>query len=82
VVTYEIDGQETTYKGLDGDEFHASVRWEGGALVFQIIEHEGGREIPQNTVWTLSDDRSTLQVDGTLTKSGKQSTLTKYVRQP
>src|SRR6202012_2619321 len=53
-VEYEIGGGETIYRGLDGDEFHSSVHWDGAALAFEIIEHEGGSEIPQKTIWTLS----------------------------
>jgi hypothetical protein len=82
-VKYEIGGPETTYTGLDGDQFRSSVRWDGNALVFDTIEHEAGSEIPQKTIWTLSGDRNTLQVDRTITKSGKTShSLTTYVRQP
>lgn len=46
-VKYVIGGPETTYTGLDGDEFGSSVHWDGSALVFDIIEHENGRDIPQ-----------------------------------
>lgn len=53
-VKYEIGGPETTYTGLDGDEFRSSVHWDGSALVFETIEHEDGRDIAQKTVWTLS----------------------------
>jgi hypothetical protein len=82
-VTYEIGGRETTYTGLDGDEFHSSVHWDDRALVFEIVEHENGSEIPQKTVWTLSEDNQMLQVDRRLTKSGKTThSLTQYVRQP
>jgi hypothetical protein len=50
------------YKGLDGDEFHSSAHWNGSALVFDTVEHEGGRQIPETTVWILSEDRNNLQV--------------------
>jgi hypothetical protein len=81
-VTYEIGGRETTYTGLDGDEFHSSVRWDGTTLVFDIIEREGESKIPQKTVWTLSEDNNTLQADRRLTKSGEtKHSLTQYVRQ-
>ena len=46
-VSYEIGGPGTTYKGLDGDEFRSSVRWDGSALFFDTIEHEGESDIPQ-----------------------------------
>ena len=82
-VKYEIEGAPTTYTGLDGDNFRSSVHWDGGTLVFETIEHEDGSEIPQKTVWTLSRDGNTLQVDRDLTKSGKKmhSSIT-YSRQP
>ena len=82
-VSYQIGGPKTTYTGLDGDEFSTSVRWDGKALVFGTIEHEDGSEIPQKTVWTLSEDGNTLQVERGLTKSGKTTnSATMYVRQP
>lgn len=82
-VKYEIGGAETTYTGLDGDEFHSSVHWEGNGLVFDIVEHEDGSVIPQKVIWTLSEDNNTLQVDRTLTKSGQtKHSLTKFVREP
>ncbi len=80
-VKYEIGGPETTYTGLDGDQFRSSVRWDGNALVFDTIEHEAGSEIPQKTVWTLLGDGDVLQVERTMTKSGRTShSLTTYVR--
>ena len=46
-VRYEIGGPGTTYKGLDGDEFRSAVRWEGNTLVFETVETEAGKKIPQ-----------------------------------
>jgi hypothetical protein len=80
-VTYQIGGRETVYKGLDGDKFYTRVHSDGSSLVFEAIEHEGGRRIPEKTVWTLSDDRHSLRVKRQSTKSGKDSSVT-YVRQP
>ena len=82
-VKYEIGGAETTYKGLDGDEFRSTVRWDGKALVFEITEHEGESVVPQKVVWSLSEDSNTLQVDRTSTKSGQtKHSLIKFVREP
>ncbi|MGB7729871.1 MAG: hypothetical protein WBL50_17705 [Candidatus Acidiferrum sp.] len=82
-IKYVIGGPETTYRGLDGDEFHSSVRWDASSLVFNIIEQEGSNEIPQIAVWTLSADGKALQVDRQFTKSGKRThSLTTYIRQP
>jgi hypothetical protein len=82
-VKYEIGGPETVYQGLDGDEFHSSVHWQGSDLIFETIEHEAGSEIPQKTVWTISADRHTLQVEREVIRSGKTNhTSTSFVRQP
>lgn len=82
-VQYVIGGAETTYRGLDGDEFRSSVRWDASSLVFDTMEREGSSEIPQKAVWTLSTDGNALQVDRQFTKSGKTAhSLTIYVRQP
>jgi hypothetical protein len=82
-VKYVIGGPQTTYQGLDGDEFRSSVRWQASSLVFDTIEHEDSNEIPQKAVWTLSADGNVLQVDRQSTKSGKTThSLTTYIRQP
>jgi len=82
-VKYLIGGPETSYKGLDGDEFRSSVRWDGSTLAFETVEHEGGRDIPEKTVWTLFADRNTLQAARQSAKSAKTTpSLTTYVRQP
>jgi hypothetical protein len=82
-VKYVIGGPRTTYKGLDGDKFRSSVRWDASSLVFDSIEREGSNEIPQKAIWTLSADGSALQVDRQVTKSGKTThSLTTYIRQP
>jgi hypothetical protein len=81
-VKYVIGGPETSYKGLDDDEFRTSVRWDGSTLVFDTVERESGREIPEKTVWTLLGDRNTLQVARQSAKSaGTTPSLTTYVRQ-
>jgi hypothetical protein len=82
-VKYVIGGPETSYTGLDGDEFRTSVRWDGSTLVFDTVEHEDGREIPQKTVWILLKDRNTLRIAKQSAKSaGTAPSLTSYVRQP
>jgi hypothetical protein len=82
-VKYVIGGPETTYRGLDGDEFRSTVRWDASRLVFDTIEQEGSTEIPQKVAWTLSADGNELQVDRQFTKSGKTThSLTSYIRQP
>ena len=59
--TYEIGGKELVYIGSDGDEFHARVHWDGDALVFDIVEHEGVRLIRSRDTWTLIDSGKSLQ---------------------
>ena len=60
-LSYEIDGKEVVYTGLDHDEFHTSVHWEGDSLVFNITEHEDGRTIIAKEVCWLSDGGRTLK---------------------
>jgi hypothetical protein len=79
-VNYRIGGAETVYKGLDGDEFHSRVHWDGSALVFETVEHERGQRIPETTVWTISEDGASIQLKRQ-SKSGKNSSVT-YSRQP
>jgi hypothetical protein len=79
-VTYQIGGPETVYKGLDGDKFHSRLHWDGSTLVFEIVEHEAGRTIPQTTVWTLSEDGNAIRQTRQGTKSGKDSSVS-YIRQ-
>ncbi len=59
--TYEIGGKELVYIGSDGDEFHATVHWDGDSLVFEIVEHEGVRLIRSQDTWTLIDSGKSLQ---------------------
>jgi hypothetical protein len=79
VVTYQIGGRETLYKGLDGDKFHSRVHFNGNLLVFDTIEQELGRKIPETTVWTLSEDRDSFQLKR---HSTKKDSLATYVRLP
>jgi len=82
-VTYRNGGPVTVYKGLDGDTFRSSAHWDGSTLVFETIESEDGNEIPEKTVWTLSEDRNSFQVKRRSTKStGKGESFATYVREP
>jgi hypothetical protein len=58
---YEIGGQELIYTGLDGDEFHTKVRWDGESLVFDTVEHERGRQIMSKQTWTLVNGGAVLR---------------------
>ncbi len=60
-LTYEIGGKELVYTGMDGDEYHSTVHWDGDSLVFTTVEHERGRLIPSQETWTLIDSGKSLQ---------------------
>jgi hypothetical protein len=47
-------------------------------MVFDTLEHEGGRKIPETTVWTLSEDHNSFQLKRQSTKG--DSSLT-YIRE-
>jgi hypothetical protein len=68
---FEIGGPEIVYTGLDGDEFHTKVRWDGEALVFDTVEHERGSEILSKQVWTVTDGGKSLREVRQTMKSGK-----------
>jgi hypothetical protein len=82
-VKYLIGGPETSYTGIDGDEFRSPVRLDGSTLVFDTVEHEGDRDIPEKTVWSLLGDRNTFQVARQSAKSARtKPSLITYDRQP
>ena len=58
---YEIGGEELVYTGLDGDEFHTKVRWDGNSLIFDTVEHERGKQIPSKQIWTLAEGGRVLR---------------------
>jgi hypothetical protein len=60
-LNYEIGGKELVYTGIDGDEYHSKVLWDGDLLVFTTVEHERGRLIPSQEIWTLIDSGNSLQ---------------------
>ncbi len=60
-LNYEIGGRELVYTGMDGDEYHSKVHWDGDRLVFTTVEHERGRPIPSQETWTLIDSGNSLQ---------------------
>jgi len=60
-LTYEIGGKELVYTGMDGDEYHTKVHWNGDSLVFTTVEHERGRSIPSQETWTLIDAGHSLE---------------------
>jgi hypothetical protein len=73
-LTYEVGGKELVYTGLDGDEFHSKVQWQGDHFVFTIVEHERGRTIRSSEVWTLIDGGKTLKRFKSGGDEGKENT--------
>jgi hypothetical protein len=61
VLNYEIGGKELVYTGMDGDQYHTKVHWDGDLLVFTTVEHERGRLISSQETWTLIDSGNSLQ---------------------
>jgi hypothetical protein len=75
-LNYEIGRRELVYTGIDGDEYHSKVRWDGDSLVFTTVEHERGGLIPSEETWTLIDSGNSLQRVKVSSAPGKES---KYV---
>ena len=61
VQRYTTDGRVSVSTGADGDEFHTSVVWKDSALIFSIEEHEEGRILRSQEVWSVIDNGTTLQ---------------------
>jgi hypothetical protein len=61
VQKYTTDGKVSVSTGADGDEFHTSVVWKDSSLVFSIEEHEDGRILRSQEIWSLLDNGATLQ---------------------
>ena len=61
VQKYTTDGKVSVSTGADGDEFHTAVAWKDSALVFSIEEHEDGRILRSQEVWSVLDNGATLQ---------------------
>jgi hypothetical protein len=58
---YSTDGTTSVSTGVDGDEFHTSIQWNGPSLVFSVEEHEEGRILLSRETWTLIENQATLQ---------------------
>jgi hypothetical protein len=61
VQTYSTDGKVSVSTGADGDEFHTSVIRKEATLVFSIEEHEDGRVLRSNEIWSLDENGFILQ---------------------
>ena len=79
---YTTDGVESTSIGADGDEYHSSVMSKDGALVFTIVEIEGGKRLKSTEVWSLIDEGSTLKRTRRTEKSGDQTLIYIRVKSP
>ncbi len=83
ILSYEIGGPELVYKGLDGDEFHTKVRWNGESLVFDIVELERGKELSSQQIWTLSENGKILREVKRGRRDGQPTeSLSVFERQP
>jgi hypothetical protein len=73
---YVVAGGELVYTGLDGDQFHTKVRWDGPSLVFDTVEYERGHKVLAKEVWTLTDASRTLRRVKEEDEPGEHSTAT------
>ncbi len=76
---YTTDGAESKSIGADGDEYHSSVVWKDGTLVFEIVEIEDGRQLKSTEIWSLTDGGTTLKRVRRSEKGGEQTRI--YLRQ-
>ena len=75
---YTTDGKESQSVGADGDEFHSTVVWNDGTLVFDIVEIEDGKRLQSTELWSLTDGGMTLKRVRRTRKAGEQTLI--YVR--
>jgi hypothetical protein len=61
VQKYTTDGKVSVSTGADGDEFRTSVVWKDSSLVFAIEEHEDGRILHSQEMWSIIENGATLQ---------------------
>jgi hypothetical protein len=61
VQKYTTDGRISISTGADGDEFHTMVVWKDTSLIFAIEEHEAGRILRSQEIWSLIENGATLQ---------------------
>jgi len=84
-VTYQIDGPEVTYTGLDGDEFHIKVSRGANNFVFDGHERERGSDYPVHEVWTLKNKSEGQVLIVTKDQKGSDEpakSVTEYERVP
>ena len=72
---YTTDGVESKSTGADGDEFHSTVVWKDGELLFDIIELEGGKRLKSNEIWSLIGDGESLKRVRRTEKAGDQTLI-------
>ena len=75
---YTTGGAESKSIGADGDEFHSIVVWKDDALVFDITEIEGGKQLKSTEIWSLTDGGKGLKRVRRTVKSGEQTLV--YLR--
>jgi hypothetical protein len=79
---YTTDGVESQSVGADGDEYHSSVVSKDGALVFRIVEIEGGKRLQSTETWTLIDEGRTLKRVRRTEKNGDQTLIYSRIKSP
>jgi hypothetical protein len=75
---YTTDGAESKSTGADGDEFHSTVEWRNGVLVFEILELEDGKRLKSTEIWSLTDGGRSLKRVRRTERNGEQTLV--YVR--
>jgi hypothetical protein len=78
VQRYTTDGKESKSIGADGDEFHSIVVWNGGTLMFDIVEIENGKRLKSTELWSLIDGGMSLRRVRRTEKAGERTLI--YVR--
>jgi len=71
-------GRSRNPSAADGDEFHSTVVWNDGTLVFDIVEIEDGKRLQSTELWSLTDGGMTLKRVRRTRKAGEQTLI--YVR--
>ena len=75
---YSTDGVESKSTGADGDEFHSTLEWKNGALVFEIVELDDGKQLKSTEIWSLADGGKRLNRIRRTEKNGEQTLV--YIR--
>ena len=67
MLTYKIDGPETSNVGSSGVEINAKARWDGSRLVAETVRTVQGSTVTTTHVFSLGAGGKELTIDKTLT---------------